>query len=441
MYKNSHELRDPIHVFVRLDSDERKVLNSRAFQRLRYIHQLALTYLVYPGATHRRFEHSLGVMELAGRVFDVVTRPEALSDAIRDLLPELTDPEKLPYWRRVLRMAALCHDLGHLPFSHAAERELLPTGWDHERLTIDFIRSEEMKAIWEAMTPPLRTEDVVKLAVGPKKLKGARFSSWEIILSEVIISDAFGVDRIDYLLRDSHHSGVSYGRFDHYRLIDTLRLLAYSPDGHEQPVEPFLGVEEGGLQSAEALLLARYFMYSQLYFHRVRRIYDIHLKDFLHDWLPGHQFTTSVEKLLSVTDNEVTAAMLKAAYDLKATGHDAARRIIRREHFRLLYQRHPEDVKVNLEAGQAIFEAAEKQFGGANVRHDRYPPKGGTSNFPVLMLDGSILPSITISDTLAKLPVLSIDYVFIEPKLAERAKAWLSSNKSAIIRPMEETNA
>lgn len=73
--KEYHEIRDPLHVFIRLDSDERKVLDSYPFQRLRYIHQLALSYLVYPGATHRRFEHSLGVMELAGRVFDVVTRP------------------------------------------------------------------------------------------------------------------------------------------------------------------------------------------------------------------------------------------------------------------------------------------------------------------------------------------------------------------------------
>lgn len=78
--------RDPIHVFVRLDDAERRVLDSAPLQRLRHIHQLALTYLVYPGATHKRFEHSLGVMELATRVFDVVTNPANLSDEIRDLL-------------------------------------------------------------------------------------------------------------------------------------------------------------------------------------------------------------------------------------------------------------------------------------------------------------------------------------------------------------------
>jgi HD superfamily phosphohydrolase len=117
-----HEIRDPIHVFVRLDSQEREVLNSRPFQRLRHIHQLALTYLVYPGATHKRFEHSLGVMELAGRVFDVVTASGNVTDQIRRGLAPLNNPDELRYWRRVLRMAALCHDIGHLPFSHAAEK-------------------------------------------------------------------------------------------------------------------------------------------------------------------------------------------------------------------------------------------------------------------------------------------------------------------------------
>src|SRR6266705_3012795 len=143
MAKDLHEIRDPIHNFIRIETEERKILDSRPFQRLRHIHQLALTYLVYPGATHRRFEHSLGVMELATRIYDVVTNPEVVSDEIKNLLPELNDRDKLRYWRRVLRVAALCHDIGHLPFSHAAE-DLLPSGWSHENLTVQLIRSPEM---------------------------------------------------------------------------------------------------------------------------------------------------------------------------------------------------------------------------------------------------------------------------------------------------------
>src|SRR5439155_16985999 len=167
MPKSVHEIRDPIHVFVRLDNHEREVLNSRPFQRLRHIHQLALTYLVYPGATHKRFEHCLGVMEIASRIFDVVTAPENVRhDSVRNIIP---DDQARAYWKSVLRMAALCHDLGHLPFSHAAEKELLPEGYDHERLTKDFIYSDEMEEIWATMTPPLRADDIVKLAVGPKR--------------------------------------------------------------------------------------------------------------------------------------------------------------------------------------------------------------------------------------------------------------------------------
>src|SRR5207244_3621691 len=107
-----------------------------------------MTLLVYPGTTHRRFEHSLGVMELAGRVFDVITHPAHVqSDAARSIVP--VEEYELGYWRRAVRMAALFHDTGHLPFSHAAEGELLPEGWDHERLTDEIIGSEEMRPIWE----------------------------------------------------------------------------------------------------------------------------------------------------------------------------------------------------------------------------------------------------------------------------------------------------
>ncbi len=130
-----------------------------------------MTYLIYPGATHKRFEHSLGVMELASRVYDVITNPDNVTDEIRKLLQPISRSDELRYWRRVLRMAALCHDVGHLPFSHAAEKHLLPSGWDHEKLTRIIIESDEMKEIWENITPPLRTNDIVKLAVGPKKAR------------------------------------------------------------------------------------------------------------------------------------------------------------------------------------------------------------------------------------------------------------------------------
>lgn len=439
MASGVHEIRDPIHVFVRLDDAERKVLDSTPLQRLRHIHQLALTYLVYPGATHKRFEHSLGVMELASRVFDVVTNPDNLSDEIRNLLPPLTAPDELRYWRRVLRMAALCHDAGHLPFSHAGEKDLLPPGWDHERLTRLIISSEEMKQIWESVTLRLRAQDIEKIAVGPRKAKDIHFSDWETLLAEIIVGDAFGVDRIDYLLRDSYHTGVAYGRFDHYRLIDTLRILMKpQSDDKKRSLEPSLGVEEGGIQSVEALMIARYFMYSQVYFHRTRRIYDIHLTDYLRTWLDEGLFPTDLDRFLSITDVEVLASLRATVRDRNCKGHLHAQRIIHREHFKRLYSTNPSDRKVNLESGGALVKALGAEFGDENFRHDHLAHQSDGPDFPVRTHDDIILSSLAVSEALNHLPPIPLDYIFVDRTVEQKAKKWLEENRHNAIKPKEE---
>lgn len=450
MSKRYHEIRDPIHTFVRLDSDEREVLDSPPVQRLRHIHQLGLSHLVYPGATHKRFEHSLGVMELAGRVFDVITKEENIRhDSVRSIIPNKDGPR---YWRRVIRMAALCHDVGHLPFSHAAERELLPDGWDHERLTVEIIRHESMQKLWNAMTPSLRWMDIAKLAVGPRKFsryvkkraKETRFSDWEEILAEVIVGDAFGVDRMDYLLRDSHHAGVAYGRFDHYRLIDTLRIL---PKSYEDSEEPALGVEEGGLHSAEALLLARYFMYTQVYFHPACRSYGVHLKDFLSAWLQtrpdGGKFSTAINEHLTITDNEIMAEIRAAAADKKRPGHDAARRVVEHDHYRLLYQLSPADAQTNPQAAESIFKAACEKFGNDNVRRDHRSSKDKGPVFPVSTQDGQdsqgrrVESSLKVSQVLRQIPATAFDYVFVCRDKKDEATKWLAENKAQMIQPTD----
>lgn len=449
MGRITHEIRDPLHVFIRLSHDERRILDSRPFQRLRHIHQLALTSLVYPGATHRRFEHSLGVMELAGRVFEVVTEPENLPQSIPDAIRnEFVDEHRRTYWHRAIRMAALCHDMGHLPFSHAAEEQLLPDDWDHERITAEIIQSEEMVSLWKTMK--LDHDDITKLAIGPKKAAelGYELGTAETILSEIIVGDAFGVDRIDYLLRDSHHTSVAYGRFDHHRLIDCLRVLPAPPP--EQSADPVatsdscasefaLGIDDGGLQSAEAMMLARYFMYSQVYFHPVRRIYDIHLCDYLSAWLEGGEFPIELERHLVLTDNEVTSAMLAAAHDVDAKGHDHAKRIVDRNHYRVLYERNPADVKRNLESGQTVFHRACERFDSQLVRHDRYPQKGTAPDFPVQMRDGTVVSSLSRSIVLQNIPVISVDYVFVDESILSEAKDWLREEHDNIILPEVES--
>lgn len=409
------------------------MLDSAAFQRLRHITQLALTYLIYPGATHKRFEHSLGVMELAGRVFDVVTNPDNLTDEVRGLVPEIAHRDSLTYWKRVLRMAALCHDIGHLPFSHAAEHELLPKGWSHERLSRLLIESDQMRDIWVNMTPPLAPEHIVKLAIGAKHATNLKFTKWERILSEIIVGDAFGVDRIDYLLRDSHHAGVAYGRFDHYRLIDELRILP----SFTESTEPALGINEGGIYSAESMALARYFMFSQVYYHHIRLIYDRHLQDFLTAWLAegnlfGGVFPTDVDGHLRMTDDEVNAAIRIAGFTKSNPGHDPARRILTHQHYKVLYERNPQDIKVNSDPGAAIRDAAIGEFGREAIRY-KPKPTGVGLDFPVRTRDGRIDPAISVSDTLSTLRPSAIDYVYVNPELESVATAWLQKNRQEIL--------
>ena len=127
--KNNHVVRDPIHKFVSYTNEEKVVIDSPQFQRLRDIHQLAMTYLIYPGASHKRFEHSLGVMELATNIFDVVMDDDNLTKRSREVFKEQLQNKQ--YWRQTLRMAALCHDVGHLPL---VESLLMSRHWMYSQV-------------------------------------------------------------------------------------------------------------------------------------------------------------------------------------------------------------------------------------------------------------------------------------------------------------------
>ena len=415
-----------------MNSGERRVLDSSALQRLRHIHQLSLTYLLYPGATHRRFEHSLGVMELASRVFDVLTDEDRIHRGVRDLLPPR---QQRGYWRSVLRMAALCHDVGHLPFSHGAEAELLPSGVDHDHLTRTIILGDELSGLWKDLK--LQAEDVAKLAVGKHKAPDMVFSPWETMLSEIISGDAFGVDRVDYLLRDSHHTGVAYGRFDYHRLIDTLRILPSSQRDREDTGErePVIGIEEGGIHTAEALLLARYFMYTQVYFHDVRSICDIHLCDFLREWLDEGVFPTDIARFIEITDNEVTAALLDAARNSGARTHELAKRIVNREFFRPIYWRNPEDYGKNAAAARCVYEAACTELGQDNVRYCLRQERDRPVDFPVERNDDKIVSVSSISDILRerRVPLASAEAVYVSRGVLDKARRWLDERRERII--------
>ncbi len=406
-----HEIKDPIHGFVRLSGPERELLDARPVQRLRHIHQLALAMQVYPGATHRRFEHSLGVMHLAGRAFDAVS---GNAERFEGALP-LPDGLDRAYWRSVVRMAALLHDLGHLPFSHAAE-DLLPRGLTHEDLSARLILGE--------MAGPLRQmgldpQDVARVAVGEQEAGG-----WEVTLSGLITGDAFGADRVDYLLRDAYHSGAVGGAFDAARLVSRLVLL-------EGPRGTVVGLEAGALQAAEALLTTRDFLYEQLYFHPVRRVLDHHLGQFLREALgtpllpEGDHgcFSADPERHLRLTDDEVFAAMRRADADAGAPGQGWARRILRREHYRLLFRsRQAPDALL----ARRVAVAAREVFGASNVIFDPVERRPGRLDF-LLLERGVSVPARERSRLLRSDAAVQAEYVFVAPHLKREARAWLRS--------------
>jgi hypothetical protein len=418
-----------VHGFTYHDRLEKLVIDSPPFQRLRSIHQLAMCYQVYPGATHRRFEHSLGVMELAGRIFDALFGSiENIDAAVRDRISEQLTPSAKDYWRRVVRMAALLHDVGHLPFSHAAEAELLPKGCSHETVTADIIRNSVIKDILNSERPPINVEDVVRIACDEEARGGDPLTPWEAILNEIITGRTFGADRMDYLLRDSYHTGVAYGRFDPDRLIGGLRLVI-QPDNEEIAI----ALEAGSIQSSEALLLARYFMYSQVYFHKTRRSYDIHLKDFMIAWLKSADLPEDWYRwnhINGLTDDEVMTALRLSSADSSHAHHGLATRLVGRKHFRMAYALDQQQLELIPALLTEVSEEAVRLYGAENVRVDKYGPKSEINDFCVRMSESpesEVRSSLQVSGVISAIPAFLIGYIFVAPDLALKARPELNA--------------
>jgi len=313
------KLYDPVHQFIYLDDDEAALIDTLPFQRLRYIRQMGMAYLVYPGATHSRFEHSLGVMELSSQIFDrMVSKFPQMRQARQDY----------PYWRKVVRLAALCHDVGHLPFSHVGEKALLGKG-GHEKWTYAIIQSPALMPLWDKIKADTKNRELVdhilKLSIGEKKLKeighASPFSAWDRVMCEIITGDFFGADRIDYLLRDSKSSGVSYGLFDYHQLIETVHIL--SQEGNMQ-----LGIEENGIESCEALLLSRHFMHRRVYQYATVKSYNFHLSRFMEKIVK----ISDLHHYLSLTDNDILIELFRAAKEPQHPGHFDGLSIVERKH-------------------------------------------------------------------------------------------------------------
>ncbi len=236
------EIKDPVHGYVYITEQEKEIIDSYPVQRLHRLRQLAGSEYVYPGANHTRFEHSIGVMYLASRVVENSSISQYISE----------DEAKL------VKIAGLLHDVGHGPFSHVFEhlldREL---GKTHEDLTTWIIENSELKEILRRNG--YHPEEVGKLAVG-------RLHRSKKAFLDQIISSAVDVDKQDFIVRDTHHTGAEYGFVDIFRLIHALDVLGGN-----------LAVDLGALSALESLIIARMESFRSIYFHRVGRAAQIML--------------------------------------------------------------------------------------------------------------------------------------------------------------------
>ena len=263
----TQRVRCPVHGFIRYSKNERKVIDHRIFQRLRNIRQLAMEYLVYPGATHTRFEHSLGVMDMASRVFDALVRRHR-AEIVEDLsqVPELSE-DTLAKARQMIRLMGLLHDVGHPAFAHAGEAGI-PGKQKHEAVSVYAIENH-LSVLIDSTFFQGAASVLVRLI---KKSEDLAFLGQ-------LVSGELDVDRGDYLLRDSLHCGVNYGLYDSNRLIESLTLVNNEESGRLQ-----LALDRGGEHAFEAMILARYQMSTQVYFHKIRRIYDHYLEEYCRLW-------------------------------------------------------------------------------------------------------------------------------------------------------------
>ena len=219
------QIKDPVHGYIEVPDELIPLLDSPLLQRLHHIRQLGFAYLVYPGANHTRFEHSLGAMALADKVCQSVG---------------LAEDERL-----LVCSAALLHDIGHGPYSHASERL---------RSEFGEFSHDDILPFADILQPQLD-------AIGCDIREVAGIISGTHRLASIIHGD-LDVDRMDYLLRDAHYSGVPYGTLDANRLIQSLVMDA----------EQGLVLKDSGVAAAESLLIARTLMGPSVYYHHVSRI-------------------------------------------------------------------------------------------------------------------------------------------------------------------------
>ncbi|WP_448583640.1 HD domain-containing protein [Thermocrinis sp.] len=366
------EASDPIYEFIRLYPHELEILDTFTFQRLRYIKQLGVAYMVFPSAQHTRFEHSLGVMNLAESIY------RGLGYKDEELL-------------KIVRLAGLLHDVGHPPFSHTTE--VLLGDKSHERVGKELILSGELnEKLKKIGFSEENIELLVRLAFKEPK------DEEEKALSHIITGE-LGADRMDYLRRDAYFCGTSYGFFDYGRILS-----------HLERVNGKKCANKSAIRALESFFLGRFFMYTQVYFHKVVRILNIHLLELIQDYMERGFF--SKEEFHQLTDAHIIG------WALKEKDNPLVRRLFLREHFREVfstddwneYNQVRAFLKEKLDERDLRFDEVEK-----NVMDEEF----------YLSYDGTLKELRQVSQLMRSLKNIKIYRIYVEPHLKDHAIQYL----------------
>lgn len=379
----SYEIRCPIHGAIPVTLPERRVVDHPFVQRLRGIRQLGFSHLPFPGATHSRYSHSIGAFHLAGKAFDACFQNHRFSS-----------PERRDALRATAKLAALCHDLGHAPFSHAAEFAMPPLSRlgieayapeavayrldelaTHEDYTVAILTRSSLAELIAAnfpcspghvaavVSPDVRVDDDFFVDQG---------MDYRSLLSQLISSD-MDVDRMDYLVRDSVFTGARYGE------IDTDWLISHLSWHVDSGSRVCLALDRRAIYAFDDFLIARFHMFLMVYFHQKSIAYEKLLERYMTGqdcdyWLPAE-----LDAYLECDDAHLVS-------HLRRSSSDWARRIVEQRPYKMVVEAHGRADEVDLGAQRARLEAAgiDVMEAGTKGVLARGPKKGAP---PLYVLD------------------------------------------------------
>lgn len=345
-------IRDPIHGTLWVTEEEVAVIDSRFYQRLRNVRQLGFGELAFPGATHTRHAHSLGAMHVSSRLFDAVASTAKLSSALS------------ARFRAAVRMAVLCHDLGHMPFSHASERIAplksglkLPAWVDdgegeqasHEDFTAKILLDSSLTPqLTQAVSAHgLTAAHIASLVTGREPPGQSPFVEGAVDWSPLLrglVSGELDADRMDYLLRDSFYTGVNYGRYDFEWIVQNL-----SAAEHEGTM--VLALSRAAAFAFEDFLLSRFHMFLSVYFHHTSVSFDHMLKRYYEEAPGEFEIPSDPEAFLLCDDVELN-------HVLRRSKNRWAERIVSRRGFKRVAEFTERDAGYDLQAISAALSKA-----------------------------------------------------------------------------------